>query len=648
MKRASRRAAPAALRDRQVQPLVRAARPKPIGAQVAHAGAVSPVNRSNTARPGAAALSMAAAPVALEKAVKRNVPTLHARAVGLVRGLSDRWLLAALAITLGALGLRLVGIGFGLPAHFHWDEPTIINRAIRMGGGDFNPHFFYYPGLSFYITFASEAALYLVGHLLHVYTSANAFAAAYFTDSTPFYLVGRVVGALIGAATCLVCYLVGKRFFSPLIGVLAAVLLAVSPVGVANAHFITNDVPMAFFALLAYVWIWQVYAQGRQRDYVLAGLAIGLGIATKYLPAILLVSLVLAHVLHVHREAHRWVPRWDELKPLALAAGAALLTFFAASPYSFLDWHDALHDYTTQAQLSSAAGVPNAPLNVVPYLSGTLPWSIGWPAYVGALVGLVAVVRARGERRWELLFFISFPLLFFLMIGSARQPWARWLVTLQPFLALGAVAVSWWCAQQAPALWQRLMPRSTVRRSAVTWGALGALMLCLVVPPAVTSLHFDSYLLHADPRTQATQWFEQHVPTTTTVAIQPLFDRYFFTAPIMTTGQLAQLEHDIPAGKTDVVRAVDAYYHARPLYPDVPFVYDLAALRAQGVRYIVLSSATTHNTGDVAAEDRFYAALRNAGTVVARFAPAVDLSDASFFPVSSPTITVYVLPAVVR
>jgi 4-amino-4-deoxy-L-arabinose transferase-like glycosyltransferase len=587
-------------------------------------------------------VSPAQSPIALAQRLTSARQTSTARLSQLAR---DRWLLAAVAISVVALVLRLIGDAFGLPAHFHWDEPTIVNRAVRMGNGDLNPHFFYYPGLTFYITFACEAALYLVGHLLHVYLSTTAYAAAYFTDSTPFYLTGRVLGAVLGAATCLLCYLLGKRVFSPVVGLMAEGLLAVSVVSVANAHFITNDVPMAFFVMLAYLFIWRVYTHGSRSNYVLAGVAIGLGIATKYLPAVLFASLALAHVLREHRKTGHWRPSLRSLAPLALSGAVMLLTFFAASPFSFLDWRNALHDYAAQGQLSSAAGDATAPLNFVPYLTATLPWSIGWPAYLAALGGLVALARAQGARRWELLLFVSFPVLYFLMIGSARQPWARWLVTLQPFLALSAAALVWWCAQQAPKLRQRYLPAWRASVATVKWSVLGTMLLLLLLPPTIASLRFDGYLRLTDARAQAAAWVSGHIPTSATIAVQPLFDRYFLTAPIMTTRQLAQLDGEIPASKPDVRQIVDAYYRAHPLYHDVQFVYDLAKLRTEGVRYVVLSSASTHNSGDITAEDRFYAALHAQGTVVARFGPPAALPDADNYPVSSPIITIYALPA---
>jgi 4-amino-4-deoxy-L-arabinose transferase-like glycosyltransferase len=577
---------------------------------------------------------------------QRLTSARQATATRVSRLARDRWLLAALAISVVALALRLVGDRFGLPAHYLWDEPTIVNRAVRMGNGDLNPHFFYYPGLTFYITFIAEAALYVVGHVTHAYPSTSAYAIAYFTDSTPFYVVGRVLAAFFGAGTCVVTYLVGKRFFAPVVGLIGAAVVALSPVAVANGHFTTLDVPMAFFTMLAYLGIWQVYARGSRSDYLLAGAAIGLGIATKYLPGLLLVSLVLAHVLRTRRETGRWQSRRHDVALLAWGVGATVVATFITSPYTFLDWRSAIRDYSAQSALSGVSQSSTAPINFGPYLTASLPWSVGWPAYLAALAGLVAVVRARGARRLELLLFLSFPALFFLVIGSAHQPFTRYLVTLVPFLALGAGAVVWWCAQQAPGLWQRYLgARWRASAAAVQWGALSVLLVALLAPTFIASTRFDAYLSRTDARTAAATWFDTHIPTSATIAIQPLFDRYFLTAPIMTTTQLAQLEGEIPATKPDVLSAVDGYYHAHGLYRDVPFVYDLAKLQSEGVRYVVLSSASTHNSGDAAAADRFYAALRASGRLIARFGPPGALPDADLYPVSSPIIMVYALPA---
>jgi hypothetical protein len=554
----------------------------------------------------------------------------------------DPWLIAALGVALVALALRLVGTPFGLPYHFHWDEPTILNRVIRMGSGDLNPHYFWYPSLLMYVGLVAEGALYFVGHLLHVYSSPDAFAAAYFEDSTAVYLLGRVLVAAIGAASVVVCYEVGRRFFSKPIGLIGAALLAVAPIHVSSSHFFVTDVPMTFFVLLAYVFLWNVYSRGARRDYVLAACMIGLGIATKYMPALLLASLVIAHMGRHRRLSGTWLPVRQK-KMLLAAIGLAGATFFLASPFVVIDWHTALHDYASLTAQKTAQGCQDCSLNFLPYIAGALPWSVGLLTYVGALAGLASIAWARSQRRVELALFSSFPLLLFVVVGAGRQPLARYLVPLAPFLALAAAAVIVWMAKAAAARLPRLWPGLSRRLPNLAVPAAAALTLAALLPSAFVSARYDVYLTHEDPRAQAAAWFNAHVPAGSIITIQPIQDRYFLTAPVMTESELTTIKNYIPASKQSLRDKVDSYFRARQVYPDVPFVYDLNKLRAQGVRYVILSSAHYHNV-DPAIEDPFYADLDRSGHVIAKFVPAQQLPDADLYPVSMPAITVYELP----
>lgn len=545
----------------------------------------------------------------------------------------DRWLVAVIGLAVLALALRLAGISFGLPYHYHWDEPTILNRVIRMGSGDLNPHYFWYPSLLMYVGLVGEGALYVVGHALHIYRSPDAFAAAYFESSTAVYLLGRVLVATAGAAIVVLTYLVGRRFFTTRVAVVAALLVAVAPIQVASSHFFTTDVPMTFFVLLAYLFLWNVYTKGRRKDYLLAGAAIGLGIATKYLPALLIVSLLLAHEARVRRESGRWRLTLNWQLPV-LGTVVAGLAFFAASPFVFLDWRTALHDYGLLTAQKTARGCVDCSPSFLPYITDALPWSVGWPVYVAGLAGLGSLFWQRMQRRLELILLWSFPILLFVVVGAGKQPLARYLVPLAPFLALAAADLFWRVGEAVSA-------RVSSRR--IGLAVTGALTLVALIPAAFVSVRYDSYLSHRDPRTDAAAWFTSHVPSGTTIAVQPLQDRYFLTAPIITESQLATIEGYVPPSKQHLRQTLDDYYRSRPLYPDVKFVYDVSTLRADGVRYVVLTSAAYHNV-DPAMEDPFYADLAKQGRVAAVFAPPVDLPDADLYPVHMPTITVYELP----
>jgi len=566
------------------------------------------------------------------------------RVIAAARRRVDPWLAAAIGVTVVGLALRMTGLAYGLPDHFHWDEPTIMNRVIRMGGGDLNPHFFYYPTLLMYLLLVANGMLYAAGHVLGVYTSSSDFAVTYLTNSTASYVVGRALVATLGAATVLLTFLVGRRFLSPAAGLIGAALLAVSPVHIGNSHFATNDVPMAFFAMLSYVFLWQVYTRGETRDYVLSGIVIGLGVSTKYLPVVLLVSLALAHAFRLWNESGTWRAATRGFSRLVLAGGAAFVAFAVTSPYVLLDWRTAIHDYGAQSALSSAAGCQNCGVNFVPYLTQTLGWSIGWLPYLLALAGLLSLAWTRGEllRRYVLL--ASFPIMLFLLVGSERQPWPRWLVPIAPFACIAAGAVLWaWARRLAAALGARrrgLAPPGPPRR--LLFAAAGVLTLVAAAQPAIESARFDGSLLTTDPRTATVAWFESNVPDGTTVAVQPMLDRYFYTAQLQTDTELASLQAYLPPSRAWLAGSVADRYHQRPVYHEANFVYDLQQLRAEGVRYVVISSLHYHNVGSPN-EDRLYADLAAQARMVKRFTPPVNLPDADNYPTEMPTITVYAL-----
>ena len=66
------------------------------------------------------------------------------------------WRVALTLICLVALGLRLVGLRYGLPAVYNPDEVAIMSRALAFAKGDLNPHNFLYPTFYFYALFAWE------------------------------------------------------------------------------------------------------------------------------------------------------------------------------------------------------------------------------------------------------------------------------------------------------------------------------------------------------------------------------------------------------------------------------------------------------------------------------------------------------------
>ena len=352
--------------------------------------------------------------------------------------------LVLLAILALAAYLRARGIAYGLPDSLYDDEAHFVRRALAMGTGDLNPHWFHKPGLFFYVLFIDYGVYYLVSRALSLVASPDDFAAAYFNDPTPFLLIARATVALFSLGLVAATFALGRRLFSAGAGLAAALVVAVAPGVVLESKVARADVPAAFFAVLSLVWLVSMVRRGRRRDDLLAGLFAGLGMATKYYPAIFVVPLVLARIARARAAGERVF----SLR-LLLAPAALFLAFALASPFNVIDptWAKETWEQRVRPMLGETAVVENdatykgegfwpglAHVASVPLLPGALGTALGALAFAG--VAFVAIARRRDPAA---LLALS-PIPVFMIAAAAFNPSyaePRHLNVLYPLFAVG-------------------------------------------------------------------------------------------------------------------------------------------------------------------------------------------------------------------
>lgn len=544
-----------------------------------------------------------------------------------------------------AFVLRVYGANFGLPNLYYWDEPTVVQRAIRFGSGDLNPHFFYYPALYMYVLFAVSGFYFVFGKLTGHFGGVQDFAAEFFIDPSGVYLWARVATALVGTLAVYMTYRVGRRYFGQLPGFLGALFLAVSVLHTGHSHIAITDVPQSFFIIAAYLPLFWIKDRAYWRDYLLAGLLIGLGMATKYLPILLVPSVLVAHYLSstpglsFTARWPRWLGCWFAPK-LWVAGLATFIGFFAGAPFNVIELGAFIADYQQQSILSSGEGG----MSFGYFLLTILPGSLGWPLYLVALAGCVFIAW-RGGATGRL--FLVFPIVYMIFVGRYALVFARYMIPVEPFLAIAAgVAL----AKAYAALRKQLS-----RPSWAPAAALGLVALLLCVTPVYWAMRWNLQMANEiDTRTQAVDWVEQNIPAGAVVSLQSLYGRTFYNAPLMTDVRLEMIDGYIPEGGSfDAVREdIFAELTDRPVYTELPFDYDFAALKAAGVRYILISDQNWLPIVDGSAdptspEARFKADLDSQATLVQRFVPQVDLNRAmpggglDLLPQLPPEISIY-------
>ena len=408
-----------------------------------------------------------------------------------------RWPLALGALFAGALVLRLVGLRTGLPYVYNADENAhFVPLAIGMFGHSLNPGYFVNPPGYTYL-------LHVAFGLRWGFDRA-AIGEAFAADPTSAFTIARALTAVLGAASAGLLAIAGARLFDRRTGLVAGALLAVGFLPVSYGHLALNDVPAVAPLCLALVGVAGVLTCGRAVDFVLAGVGLGVGAATKYTEGIVLLPLLAALALAP-------IPPARRVAGAAVAGVLALAGFLVANPYSLLDF-SAFRDGLQKQSEASADGGGKLGLTessgLVYYLK-TLTWGLGWAPALAALGG--AVGMAARDRRAGLVL-VPAPVVFLLFMGTQDRFFARWLLPVYPVLCLlaawGAVRAATWLAGR-------------VRLRAAAWPAVAAAVV-LCAQGLVYSVHNDVVLARDDTRGVARAWMVRHIPAGAKVVIEPI------------------------------------------------------------------------------------------------------------------------------
>jgi hypothetical protein len=455
----------------------------------------------------------AATPPAGISAVLRFRRWAARRHPGAVPDVHRALLLVLMAAT---LALRLWGIKQGLPYSYNSDEAThFVPPAVAFFNHDLNPQYFLNPPAYAYL-------LHIVFELW--FGSADAVRRAYVTDPTAVFVLARVVSAAAGTAAVGLTYLAGGRLFSRTVGLLGAAVFAVAFLPIFYSHLALNDVPALAPGALSLLGAARVLRCGARRDYLLAGIGIGLAAATKYTGGFTVVCLLGAAVARgvgVGRldgaEAGSTGGRVEAqpaaaLLGVALALAGAVVAFVVANPYSVLDFNAFHSGVTTQQAL--AAGSDPEKLGTTAgsgtaYYVWTFTWGLGWIPALAALAGSVLLLARR--RLGLALVLLPAPIAFLLFMGDQQRYFGRWLMPVFPLAALlgayGAVSFGRWLVRA------RRMP---------VWLAGAALAVLMLSQSIAADIHDDSVLSRPDTRNLTRAWMVDHVPAGAKVVVEPV------------------------------------------------------------------------------------------------------------------------------
>lgn len=496
---------------------------------------------------------------------------------------SGRTAVALPLILLAGLALRVWGIDFGLPNTLtRPDETTIVHRALAVGAGDLNPHFFRYPSLHFYVMAVVYGLYFLVGRATGRFDGIEDFQYEFFAEPSTIFIVGRLLTAMMGTASVALVYGIATRWRDRTAGVLSAAFLSVAFLHVRDSHFLTLDVPATFYLLVACLFAWRQFDQPKPTTALLCGLFVGLAASTKYNTILMAPTVFLAVWLSSPRNDDGSSARWSLL---ATTAVGALGAFIAGSPYILLDFSTFVRDVAAEGGQFSVGRAVDLGRGWTYHLHTTLVRGLGWPLLAASLVGLLFMARRRANRD---LAFLGGLLSYYLVAGSGKSVYLRYMVPLVPLLC---VAAGVWLASATQTI------RTTVR----PYVLLGAGLL-IALPTALSSVRHNQLLSGPDTRQLVASWITEHVPAGSTLALAGSAFGY----PRLSRSRL-WLEHarddqrrsGFEANRLSLMLALEDYpiepsYYVYELRPDNPqrmravlSEYSAQTLQSAGVEWIV-------------------------------------------------------------
>lgn len=383
----------------------------------------------------------------------------------------------AVIIALNVL-LNLSMVWWGLPAS--WQPDEVVKFGLHMGKERSLDYGNYkYPALHIYTVAAALAPYYLVRGQQY----REPFPPEFFTETL---LIGRLLTIVYSALTLWVFARLVTQIGDTRTALAATALLAFNPIFLVYGHLALLDIPQLFWMLCTLYYALRVSSDGGRRDYLIAGLTMGITIATKY-GWFVGIPLLVAHF--VRRKRTHW--------HLLSATGIAAAVFVVTNPMFFLKF-DAVRAALERLALDSVnyyGLVGRMGFVAHPY---NLLVTLGIPLCLAVALGMWTTIRTRPIRPMELVLG-SWIVVNVVLFGVSRATPIRYLLPVLPvFILIGA----------------RYLIEQRQRALGIAIGVM------LLIGTAVTVI-----ATRGDSRYAAKEWVAAHIPPEKTIGV---FDRAWY------------------------------------------------------------------------------------------------------------------------
>ncbi|MEO6195154.1 MAG: glycosyltransferase family 39 protein [Thermoanaerobaculia bacterium] len=238
-----------------------------------------------------------------------------------------RWIgIALLGLLLISFALRTWDASQGLNASRYYDERfPLKNVSGLLLHGEFRPRHAFYLSLSYLPQTAVLAASQWLFRVTR-YEPFSIYSATSDGYSPTAYWLCRMINVIYGTLSLWVLFLIGRRIYSPEVGLLAAAILAAFGRHVLSSSEFKPDILVIFLVTLTVYWTLGAAFRPSLRRFLLVGVGVGLGVSTKYTGIAGAIPITAAVLTEGRRDRRQWL--W-----LLLAGAASVVTFVALNPF---------------------------------------------------------------------------------------------------------------------------------------------------------------------------------------------------------------------------------------------------------------------------------------------------------------------------
>ncbi len=400
---------------------------------------------------------------------------------------TDKILLAALLVCL-ALSL------YGITVKYENPDQMAFQPLFLDGKLPFNPGWFDKPPFHTYFNYFLS--------VLPVSTLGKMFGFSVPTQELIETVWSRVLTKFMLLLSVGLLYHIVRKSYGIVAARVIALIAATSAGFIVYSHFLTVDIPVMFWMLVAFTFSHSILFEQKYSNYLLAGFFTGIAASTKYNGVAIGFSLVIAHLISLRIEAWKQIP-WNQIlfsKRLISGLIMVVVGFLVGNPFAILDYSEFssgfLYNYMVAPVYEGQTG------HSFLRFFGRMIEIIGWPFFIVSAIAFVFALIAwlflkeEWKKRATFLLCLSVFVAYYIEFGLFPRLPTRFILPIMPLWLL-----------MSGLIWEKLQPNKIAFASLLAF-LIGYNLLCS---------SYVGWRFLDDPRLQAELWVKANMPAGSTV-----------------------------------------------------------------------------------------------------------------------------------